>query len=66
MFVARAGRSERVPIAVSEAQLRDVVERMLHTAGRRVDIGQPFVDASLPDGSRLHVAIADTGSADCC
>ncbi|WP_336648894.1 CpaF family protein [Microbacterium sp. MMO-10] len=59
VFVARAGRSERVPIAVSEAQLRDVVERMLHTAGRRVDIGQPFVDASLPDGSRLHVAIAD-------
>jgi pilus assembly protein CpaF len=24
-----------------------------------VDISQPFVDASLPDGSRLHVAIAD-------
>ena len=59
VFVAREGRSERVPVAVSEAQLRDVVERMLHAAGRRVDIGQPFVDASLPDGSRLHVAIAD-------
>ena len=59
VFVARAGRSERVPISLTEAQLRDVVERMLHSTGRRVDIGQPFVDASLPDGSRLHVAIAD-------
>ena len=59
VFVAREGRSERVPISLTEAQLRDVVERMLHSTGRRVDIGQPFVDASLPDGSRLHVAIAD-------
>ncbi|MBS1698999.1 MAG: CpaF family protein [Actinobacteria bacterium] len=59
VFVAREGRSERLPITLTEAQLRDVVERMLHTTGRRVDIGQPFVDASLPDGSRLHVAIAD-------
>ncbi|WP_367823230.1 MULTISPECIES: hypothetical protein [unclassified Microbacterium] len=32
---------------------------MLQSTGRRVDISQPFVDASLPDGSRLHVAIAD-------
>lgn len=59
VFIAREGRSERVPVALTEAQLRDLVERMLHSTGRRVDIGQPFVDASLPDGSRLHVAIAD-------
>ncbi|MBS1673219.1 MAG: CpaF family protein [Actinobacteria bacterium] len=59
VFVAREGISERVPIALTDAQLRDIVERMLHSTGRRVDIGQPFVDASLPDGSRLHVAIAD-------
>src|SRR5690606_27346106 len=31
----------------------------LQSTGRRVDVSQPFVDASLPDGSRLHVAIAD-------
>ena len=65
VFVAREGRSERLPITLTEAQLRDAVERMLHSTGRRVDIGQPFVDASLPDGSRLHVAIADTGRAEC-
>jgi len=32
---------------------------MLHATGRRVDLSQPFVDASLPDGSRLHVVIPD-------
>ncbi len=32
---------------------------MLKTTGRRLDLSMPFVDASLPDGSRLHVAIPD-------
>ncbi|GAB3600748.1 CpaF family protein [Microbacterium tumbae] len=59
VHVARGGVSERVRLRLSEAQLRDLVERMLQSTGRRVDISQPFVDASLPDGSRLHVAIAD-------
>lgn len=54
VFVARGGRAERVPLALTDAGVRDLVERMLHTTGRRVDLSQPFVDASLPDGSRLH------------
>ena len=32
---------------------------MLQASGRRVDLSSPFVDASLPDGSRLHVVIPD-------
>jgi pilus assembly protein CpaF len=32
---------------------------MLQSSGRRVDLSSPFVDASLPDGSRLHVVIPD-------
>ncbi|WP_336646915.1 CpaF family protein [Microbacterium sp. USHLN186] len=59
VFVARGGTSERVDLALTETGVRDLVERMLQTTGRRVDVSQPFVDASLPDGSRLHVAIAD-------
>lgn len=59
IFVARAGVSERVPLSLTDAAVRDVVERMLHSTGRRVDLSQPFVDASLPDGSRLHVVIPD-------
>jgi pilus assembly protein CpaF len=32
---------------------------MLRSSGRRVDLSSPFVDAVLPDGSRLHVVIPD-------
>ncbi|MEW2460079.1 ATPase, T2SS/T4P/T4SS family [Microbacterium sp. NPDC047426] len=59
VHVARGGTSERTGLRLDETVVRDLMERMLHSSGRRVDIGQPFVDASLPDGSRLHVAIAD-------
>lgn len=59
VFAARAGRSERVPLRLTDEIVRDIVERMLHATGRRVDLSQPFVDASLPDGSRLHVVIPD-------
>ncbi|WP_292789922.1 MULTISPECIES: CpaF family protein [unclassified Microbacterium] len=59
VHTARGGVAERTGLRLDEATVRDLVERMLQATGRRVDIGQPFVDASLPDGSRLHVAIAD-------
>ena len=62
VFIAREGVAERVPLTLTDAQVRDLVERMLHATGRRVDLSQPFVDASLPDGSRLHVVIPDTGN----
>jgi len=59
IFVARAGVAERVPLMLTDSAVRDLVERMLQSSGRRVDLSQPFVDASLPDGSRLHVVIPD-------
>jgi pilus assembly protein CpaF len=59
IFIARGGTTERVDLPLTDAIVRDLVERMLQSTGRRVDVSQPFVDASLPDGSRLHVAIAD-------
>ena len=59
VFFARDGVSYRAPLALTDAAVRDVVERMLQSSGRRVDLSQPFVDASLPDGSRLHVVIPD-------
>ena len=59
VHVARGGVGVRTDLRLKGPAIRDLVERMLQATGRRVDIGQPFVDASLPDGSRLHVAIAD-------
>jgi pilus assembly protein CpaF len=59
VFVARHGRSELTPTFLTEQQVQDLVERMLRSSGRRVDLSAPFVDAALPDGSRLHVVIPD-------
>jgi len=59
VFIARKGRSELTTTILSTAALADLVERMLRTSGRRVDLSQPFVDAMMPDGSRLHVVIPD-------
>jgi pilus assembly protein CpaF len=59
VFVARRGRSELTTTILTDDQVRDLVERMLKTTGRRVDLSTPFVDAMLPDGSRLHVVIPD-------
>ncbi len=59
VFCARRGRSELTTVVLDEVEVRQVVERMLRSSGRRVDVSQPFVDALLPDGSRLHVVIPD-------
>ena len=59
VFIAREGRSELTTTILTAEQVRDLVERMLRASGRRVDVSTPFVDAGLPDGSRLHVAIPD-------
>jgi pilus assembly protein CpaF len=62
VFVARNGVAELTELKFTDIQVRDLVERMLQTSGRRVDMSSPFVDASLPDGSRLHVTIPDITS----
>jgi pilus assembly protein CpaF len=59
VFVARRGRSELTPTLLRTDQVRDLVERMLKPSNRRVDLSSPFVDATLPDGSRVHVVIPD-------
>ncbi|WP_255447626.1 CpaF family protein [Schumannella sp. 10F1B-5-1] len=59
IFIARNGVAERTPLVLDAAEVRRLVERMLHSSGRRVDLSSPFVDASLPDGSRIHVVIPD-------
>ncbi|UVY82471.1 Flp pilus assembly complex ATPase component TadA [Brachybacterium sp. NBEC-018] len=57
IFCARNGRSELTTIVMTDDEVRGIVERMLVSSGRRLDLSTPFVDALLPDGSRLHVVI---------
>jgi pilus assembly protein CpaF len=59
IFVAKSGVSELTNIVMTPQEVRDLVERLLMWGGRRLDLSHPFVDARLPDGSRLHVAIPD-------
>src|SRR5690625_319017 len=59
VFISRLGVAELTNTILTEDQVKDLVERMLRTSGRRLDLSSPFVDASLPTGERLHVAIPD-------
>ncbi|NKG22173.1 CpaF family protein [Paeniglutamicibacter terrestris] len=59
VYAARGGTSELTSVRLSEAEIPALVERMLKSSGRRLDLSQPFVDCQLVDGSRLHVVIPD-------
>ena len=59
VFVASSGVSQALEIRLEQELLQTLIEKMLRNTGRRLDRSAPFVDASLPDGSRLHVVIPD-------
>jgi len=59
VFCAREGRHDLTKVVLDAAEIRELVERMLRASGRRLDLSSPFVDATLNDGSRVHVAIPD-------
>ena len=48
---------ELTNLILSRAEVQELVERMLKSSGRRIDLSQPFVDAMLPQGHRLHVVL---------
>jgi len=59
VFVARGGEPELTNTILTAEQVRDLVEQMLKSSGRRLDLSSPFVDAALAGGERLHVVIPD-------
>jgi len=63
IFIARHGKSELTNLVLSKEIVNDLIERLLIWGGRRLDVSNPFVDARLPDGSRLHVAIPEVTAA---
>ena len=46
VFVARRGRSELTTLILTADEVSELVERMLRTTGRRIDLSTPFVDAT--------------------
>ena len=55
IMCARPGGVTQHPCRLSITQIEAIVQRMLIGTARRIDRLNPFVDATLPDGSRLHV-----------
>ena len=41
----------------NDRQVLNVIERIVHPVGRRIDEKTPYVDARLPDGSRVHAIV---------
>jgi pilus assembly protein CpaF len=57
-FVERFGKLERANVHFKdEAHLLRIINKIVSGVGRRVDESSPMVDARLPDGSRVNVAI---------
>ena len=59
IFVAKNGKSELTNLVLTKSQIQSIMDRILLWSGKRIDLSQPFVDARLPDGSRLHIAIPE-------
>jgi pilus assembly protein CpaF len=59
IFIAKRGRSQLTNLILDSQQIQSLMDRILLWSGRRIDLSQPFVDARLPDGSRLHIAIPE-------
>lgn len=58
VFIEREGKLEEVQATFrNKEQIRNVIDRIIAPLGRRVDESNPFVDARLPDGSRVNAII---------
>jgi len=50
----------------SESEVRRLAQRLAASVGRRLDDAAPFVDARLPDGSRVHAVLGSLASPGTC
>jgi len=58
VYVERKGRLELTPLRfMDDNSVLAIIERIVSPIGRRIDESQPYVDARLPDGSRVNAII---------
>ena len=58
VYVERDGKLFQTEVTfLDEGHLRRVMEKIVGEVGRRIDEAQPYVDARLPDGSRVNAVI---------
>lgn len=58
IYIERNGKITRVPVTFeSDDHVMRIIDRIVAPMGRRVDESSPYVDARLPDGSRVNAVI---------
>lgn len=58
VWVDRGGGLELTEVAFADASsVRRLAQRLAAVAGRRLDDARPWVDARLPDGTRMHAVL---------
>jgi pilus assembly protein CpaF len=58
VYIERGGKISRVPVAFeSNEHVMRIIDRIVAPLGRRIDESSPYVDARLPDGSRVNAII---------
>ncbi len=58
IYIERAGKIYREPATFeSDDHLMRIIDRIVAPLGRRIDESSPYVDARLPDGSRVNAVI---------
>lgn len=58
IYVERKGRLQRVPVTFeSDEHVMRIIDRIVAPLGRRIDESSPYVDARLPDGSRVNAVV---------
>jgi pilus assembly protein CpaF len=58
IYIERMGKITRAPAAFeSDDHVMRIIDRIVAPLGRRIDESSPYVDARLPDGSRVNAVI---------
>lgn len=58
IYVERSGKLERIDTRFrDDAHLMNIIQRIVGPIGRRIDEANPYVDARLPDRSRINIVI---------
>ena len=58
VYFEKAGKISRAPITFeSNEHVMRIIDRIVAPLGRRIDESSPYVDARLPDGSRVNAVI---------
>ncbi|RQX02771.1 TadA family conjugal transfer-associated ATPase [Micromonospora inaquosa] len=58
VWVDRGSGLHQVAVPVGSVEdVRRLAQRLIASAGRRLDDGSPYADARLPDGTRLHAVL---------